>query len=95
MHLGADMGGDQANDPLGFGGVDAQTRIAPPLAEPVDPESAVRVDHHLDDGGIGQGLGNRRPHRRLQHGAAALLGSRAHGLFSPSLGPSERLPPAI
>ena len=95
MYLGANMRGDQADDPLGFGGVNTQAGIASPLTESVDPEPAVGVDHHLDDGGVAKGLVDRRPHGRLEHGPAAFFGGRAHGLTSPSLVSSERLPPAI
>ena len=38
MHLGANMGGDQADDAFGFGGVNTLAGIAASLTELVDPE---------------------------------------------------------
>ena len=51
MDFGADMVGDQANDPFAIGRRQPLTRIGKPARQPVDPEPPVGVQHHLDDAG--------------------------------------------
>ena len=45
--------------------------IGEALAQPVDPEPPVRVEHHLDDGRIFEQAGDGGPERRAQHARAA------------------------
>ena len=49
----------------------ASPRVDAALAEPVEPQAPVGVDHDLDDRGIGERGGDRRPHGGAQHRAAA------------------------
>src|SRR3546814_20831300 len=74
--------------------MDAHADIAAAFAEPVDPELAIGIDHHLDDGGIAKRLRDHRPHGGFEHGAAALFRCVAHSESS-SVFLRERLPPAI
>ena len=43
-----------------------------PIAETVQPQGAIRIDHHFDDGRVEQRRGNIRAHSRAQHVAAAV-----------------------
>ena len=52
MHFDADMMRDEAHDPLGIGRRDAVAGILKAARQPVDPEPAVGIEHHLDDAGI-------------------------------------------
>ena len=71
MHLGADMMRDEADDALAIGGRQTLAGIGQPFGQPVDPEPAVGVEHHLDDGGVFQKRGDGGPERRAQHARAA------------------------
>ena len=71
MHLGADMMRDQANDALAIGGRQSFTRIGKTFRQPVDPEPPIGVEHHLDDRGIFQKRGDRRPEGCAQHSRTA------------------------
>ena len=71
MNFGADVMGDKANDPLAIGGRQSLTRIGKPLGKPVDSEPPIGVEHHLDDRGVFQKPGDRRPEGRAQHARAA------------------------
>ena len=44
---------------------------ASPSDKPVDPEPAVGIEHHLDDGGVFQKRGDGRPERGAQHARTA------------------------
>ena len=49
----------------------ALARIGQSARQPVDPEPAVGVEHHLDDRGVFEKAGDRRPERGAQHARAA------------------------
>ena len=49
MDLGADVAGDQPDDPLDLGGLEPHAGIDPAFAQPVEPQRAVGIDHDLDD----------------------------------------------
>src|SRR3546814_14766087 len=49
MNFGADMMRDEADDAFAIGGAQPGAAIRDALAEPVDPEAAVRIEHDLDD----------------------------------------------
>ena len=51
-------------------GDDAAAGVLEPAGQPVDPEPAVGVEHHLDDAGIFEVAGDGRPERRAQHARA-------------------------
>ena len=86
MDLGADVAGDQPDDPLDLGRRQADARIDPAFAEAVQPQDTVGIDHHLDHRRIGEGHGDVGSHRRAQHRRAPVQGfhaSHAHGVASP------------
>ena len=80
MHLGAHMVSDKANDPLAVGRGHEDGTSADPLAEPVDPEAAVGVEHDFDDLGVGEPFGYRAAERGTQHACAAALRLCSTGL---------------
>src|SRR6185312_8872339 len=71
MNLDADMVRDKPDNTLAVSGAHGEAGVANPLAQPVDPQASVRVQHHLDDGSIVEPFGDRRPKRRAQHPRAA------------------------
>jgi len=71
MDLGTDMMRDEANDAFAVSGRQLLACVAQPFREPVDPQPPVRVQHHLDDGGVFQMPGDGRTQRRAQHPRAA------------------------
>src|SRR3546814_602951 len=71
MDFGADMMGDEANDTLAVGRREQFTRVGKPSGKPVDPEPPIGVEHHLDDRGVFQKPGDRRPEGRAQHARTA------------------------
>jgi hypothetical protein len=75
------MAGDQPDDPFGLGRLAQEAGIDASLAQPVEPEPPVGIDHDLDHQRIGQRIGDRWPHGAAQHGAAAL--GRSIGLPFP------------
>ena len=84
MNLDPDMMGDEPHDALGVGGRDAEAGVLEAARQPVDPEPAVGIEHHLDDAGIFEIAGNRWPQRGAQHPRAAgesfgSEGDRRHG----------------
>ncbi len=70
MHLGADMMRDEADDPLSVGRRQPLPRVRESLGQAVHPKPPIRVQHHLDDGGIFQPRCDPRPERRAQHARA-------------------------
>ncbi|MEY9612744.1 hypothetical protein ABIF21_005618 [Bradyrhizobium elkanii] len=70
MHLSADMVRDQAHDPLAVGGGHRSSAILQPAGQPVDPEPAVGVEHHLDDRGVFEEGRDRGAKRGAQHARA-------------------------
>src|SRR3546814_12032900 len=83
---------DEADDPLDLRRLHPDFGIGSTLTEPVQAKRPVRIDHDLDDAGIGQRRGDRRPHRRAQHRAPTVGGDTA-GHWPGSVGPMV-LPPA-
>lgn len=49
MDLGADMVRDESHDPFAICGRQLLACIRQAFGQPVDPEPAVRIEHHLDD----------------------------------------------
>ncbi len=74
MNFGADMMRHQPNDPFAIGRRQGGAAIREPARQPIHPQSAIGVEHHLDDGGVFQEGGNGRPQRRAQHARAANKG---------------------
>ena len=70
MNLGADMMGDEANDPLAIGGRQPLACIGKSLGQPVDPEPSIGVEHHLDDRRVFQKSGDGGAERGAQHARA-------------------------
>src|SRR3546814_15316733 len=63
---------DEADDAFAIGGAQPGAAIRDALAEPVDPEAAVRIEHDLDDLRVGKPTGDRRSECGLQHARAAI-----------------------
>lgn len=72
MDFGADMMGDQANDPLAIVCGKRRARIAEAVTEPVDPEATARIEHHFDNGGFVEPGRNIRAKRGAEHAGTAL-----------------------
>src|SRR3981081_1707937 len=70
-NLGADMVGDETDDPLAVRRRQQLTGVGKPFGETVDPEPPIGVEHHLDDRGVFQKPGDRRSEGRAQHARAA------------------------
>ena len=68
---GADMMGDEADDPLAILRRQAFTRIGQAFVEAVDPKPPIRVQHHLDDACVFEKAGDGRTERGAQHSRAA------------------------
>ena len=75
MDLGADMMGDQPDDALAVGGGETLAGVRQAPRQPVDPEPAVGIEHHLDDRWVFEQAGDRRPERGAQHARAAAKAS--------------------
>ena len=70
MNLDADVVGDEPHDALGVGGRDAEASVLEAARQPVDPKPAIGIEHHLNDAGVFEIAGDRRPQRRAQHACA-------------------------
>ena len=62
---------DQANDPLAVRGEQSHARITYAFAEPIEPQAAVWIEHHFDDGRIVEPGCDGRPERCAQHARTA------------------------
>ena len=93
MDLGAAVARDQPDDPLDLSGVEVDVGIDPALAEQVDAQAPVGIDHDLDHAGIAQRGGDGRAECSAQHRPAAVCGRVHHR--TPSLLPMVRRPSAI
>jgi hypothetical protein len=71
VNLGADVMGDQSNDALPIRSGHALTGIRQAARQPVDPQAAIGVEHHLNDVRIFQKAPDRRAERRAQHARTA------------------------
>ena len=58
-------------------GVETHAGIAAPLAQPVEPERAVGLDHHLEHPAAGKDCGDRQAYSGAQHRPAPCFG---HGI---------------
>ena len=67
MNLATHMIGDQLHDPKAVGGRKALVRIREPLFQSIHPQTAIWVQHYLDDCGIFQPGCNTRAERGSQH----------------------------
>ncbi len=71
MDLGADVVGDQANNPLAIARAHPGAGIRKAARQPVDPQPSIRIEHHLDNRGVLEPARDRRPKSRTQHARAA------------------------
>lgn len=71
MILCADMMDDQPHDTFAIGGGQTLARIGKPFGKAVDPQPHVRVQHHLDHGGVFEQSRDCWPQCRAQHTCAA------------------------
>ena len=93
MNFDADMVGDEPHDAFGVGGRDAEARVLEAARQPVDPEPAVGIEHHLDDGRIFEKARDRWSERRAQHACAAresFRSERDRRHVAPRFGASDR-----
>ena len=67
MHLGADMMGNQPDDPLAISGRHRYTCIGNPGTEPVGPQPPVRIEHDFDNRSIFKPCTDLNAQRRAQH----------------------------
>jgi len=74
MDLRPDMIGDETDNPFNVLRRHSHAGVGAAFTQPIQPQRTIRIDHDLDDHGIGQCFGDRRPHRRAQHGAASTEG---------------------
>jgi hypothetical protein len=76
MHLGADMMGDEPHDALAIGRRHSATAILEAARQSVDPKPSVRIEHHLDDGGVFEKARDGQSERCAQHARAARMSLR-------------------
>ena len=74
MHLGAGMRRNQPDDALDLCRLHPHIRIGTSLAESVETERAVGVDHDFDDLDVAHGGGDVGPKRRDEHAPATCSG---------------------
>src|SRR5665213_1971417 len=70
MHLGADMVCDKSDDAFAVTGRQTLACIGQPTSQPIDPEPAIGVEHHLDDCRVLQPESNARAKCGAQHARA-------------------------
>lgn len=97
VNLGARVRCDKPDDALDLRGIETHARVDPPLAEPVDPNRAVRVHHDFLSQRVGERCRDRRSHRAPQHRALAAFGNVVcrHSMPPAEGVPSVRRPLAI
>ena len=71
MDFDPDMVRDQAHDTFAVRGGQRHAGVADAFPEPIDPQAAIGVEHHFDDGGVFKPGRDRRSERRAQHPRAA------------------------
>ncbi|BGE86339.1 hypothetical protein Ms3S1_27750 [Methylosinus sp. 3S-1] len=71
MHLRADMMGDEPHDALAISGRHFAAAILEAARQSVDPETAVWIEHDLDDGRIFKEAGDGQSERGAEHARAA------------------------
>src|SRR5215475_3670079 len=65
---------DEQDDALDVGDPEAIASIHPPLAQAIEPEAPVGIDHDLDHVGIGERAGDSWSQGAAQHGPVPLTG---------------------
>ena len=70
MNLGADVMSNQPHDALAVGCREALAGIREATCQPVDPEPAIGIEHHLDDARVFEPGRYRWPQRGTQHARA-------------------------
>ena len=70
MDLRADMVRNQTDDALAVSGGELYARISEAVAQPVDPKTSVRIEHHLDNRRVFEPCGDVGPQRRSEHACA-------------------------
>ena len=71
MNLGADMVRDKPQDAFPIARRQTLSSIEKSTCEPIDPEPAIGVEHHLDDGSVFEPERDGRAKRGAQHARAA------------------------
>jgi hypothetical protein len=71
MHLGTDVMRDETDDSFAIGGCKPLAGVDQPFCQTIDPETAIGIEHHLDDARIFEPCGDRRPECSAQHPRAA------------------------
>ena len=67
MNFDANMMGDQPDDPLAISRRQPLPCIGQTFGEPIHPDAAIGIQHHLDHSWIFQKASNRCPERGAQH----------------------------
>ena len=67
MNLGADVMGNEPHDALAVGCGEALAGIRQATRQPIDPEPAIGIEHHLDDDRVFEPGRDRRSKRGAQH----------------------------
>ena len=70
MDLGTDMVRDQTDDALAVSCGELYASVGEALAQPVDPQAAVGIEHHLDNRRVFEPCGDARPQRGPEHACA-------------------------
>ncbi len=98
MDFCADVMSDEADNTLAIGSQHCRAGIGEALGKTVDPETAVWIQHHLDDSRVFKESGDVRPERRTQHAGTArdrfCLGSCVPH-FAPGAASASRVGPDI
>ena len=71
MHLGADMMGNEPDDPLSIGGAHQAVGCSKAFAQPIDPQTAIGIEHHFDHRRLFKPACDLAAKRRAQHARAA------------------------
>ena len=79
MDLDTDMMRNETHDALGVCRGDATASLLEAARQPVDPQPTIGIEHYLDDAGVFEIGGNRRPERSAQHARAAGESFRSKG----------------
>ncbi len=93
MELEAHFGGDEAEHPLRVGRGHPQIGAGHAVADALDPDGAVGVEHDFDDEVVGQEGGEGAEGGAEHEGAAGLGFARDFGGRHPSRSPSGRRAP--
>src|SRR5258708_37456884 len=92
MHLGADMVGNETHDAFAVGGRQSLPSVSKALGQAIDPQTAIRDEHDLDNGWVFQAGGELRGHRPEEQSDAARSRLRL-GSKRPHPGTASSLPP--